>query len=268
MSQAGDLGIRGWELGIREKPPEPTRPYPSAKCENSPAPSSLSLAPSPQHPTPSSFPPEPSTRHPVPTWDTLGCELAAEVLRSSGKLHLRANGASMLPAVWPGDILTVSSHDAAEALPGDIVLFARDGKLVAHRIVEVRSLEFGVRSPEFGVRSQKAGFRIWDLGFRNRKNPQIANRKSPIANPEPRTPSLESRIPNPEPLTPVLFVTRGDSVEGNDAPVSSHELLGRVTAIERGSHRLTPHQSVASRLASWILRRSDLATRVVLKVGG
>jgi signal peptidase len=68
--------------------------------------------------------------------ETLGCELAAEVLRSSGRLRLRATGASMLPAVWPGDILSVRSHDVVEALPGDIVLFGREGTLVAHRVVE------------------------------------------------------------------------------------------------------------------------------------
>jgi len=141
--------------------------------------------------------------------EALGCELAAEVLRSSGRLRLRATGASMLPAVWPGDILSVRSHDVAEALPGDIVLFAREGRLVAHRVVE-RSL-------------------------------------------------YQDRI---------QWVTRGDTVEGNDAPVSSPELLGRVAAIERGSRRLTPHQSLASRLASWILCRSDLATRVLLRLRG
>jgi len=139
--------------------------------------------------------------------ETLGCELAAEVLRSSGRLRLRATGASMLPAVWPGDILSVRSHDVVEALPGDIVLFAREGRLVAHRVVE-RTL-------------------------------------------------CEDRI---------QWVTRGDSVGGNDAPVSSHQLLGRVTAIERGSRQITPHQSVASRLASWILCRSELATQALLRV--
>ena len=138
--------------------------------------------------------------------ETLGCELAAEVLRSSGRLRLRATGASMLPAVWPGDVLSVCSRSATQALPGDIILFARQGRLFAHRVVE-RTL-------------------------------------------------CQDRI---------QWVTRGDTVEGNDAPVSSHQLLGRVTAIERGSRQLTPHQSLASHLASWILSRSDLATRLLLR---
>jgi len=222
--------------------------------------------------------------------ETVGCELAAEVIRSFGKLRLRANGSSMIPAVWPGDILSVHTQDAHEAQPGDIVLFGRDGRLFAHRVVEVRSQEPADRSQESGVRSQKSGFRIWNLGFRARKNPQIANRESQIAdgeslapNPEPRTPALpkitnrqspitnsesrgrspESRMPSPEAR---IFVTRGDSLDRNDPPISFHELLGRVTAIERGSRRFTPHQSMASRLASWILSRSDFATSVVLKL--
>ena len=139
------------------------------------------------------------------TRETLGCELAAEVLHAFGRLRLRATGASMLPAVWPGDILSVRSLVAGEALPGDIVVFRRAGRLVTHRVVE-RTI-------------------------------------------------CQGRI---------QWVTCGDRVGRHDAPISSQELLGRVTAIERGSRRLTPHQSVATRLVSRLLRRSNFATRVLL----
>ena len=138
---------------------------------------------------------------------TLGCELAEEVLRSFGRLRLRVVGASMLPAVWPGDLLSVRSDDAAEAHPGDIVVFRREGRLVTHRVVERTICQEGIQ-----------------------------------------------------------WVTRGDRVGRNDAPISRRELLGRVTAIERGSRRLTSHQSAASRLASWILCRSDICTRLVLRL--
>jgi signal peptidase I len=138
--------------------------------------------------------------------ETVGCELAAEVLRSFGRLRLRATGASMLPTLWPGDVLSICGRDASSAKPGDIVLFERAGKLVAHRVVK----------------------RIL----------------------------LHDKI---------HWVTRGDSVEGDDAPVSSHELLGRVIAIKRGSRLIAPHRSVASRMASWILSRSALATRALLR---
>jgi len=168
-------------------------------------------------------PPEPSPQHPVPSRETVGCELAAEVLRSAGRLRLRATGASMLPTIWPSDVLSVRSHNAAETLPGDIILFARQGRLVAHRVVEVRSQESGVRSQE----------------------------RSPIAN-------------YPSPV--LTFVTRGDSAEGNDPPVSSHELLGRVVAIERGSRRLYPHLTFWRRIGASILSRSEFCTRLMLRL--
>lgn len=67
---------------------------------------------------------------------SLKCSLAAEVLRSFGALRLRVHGSSMLPSIYPGDILTVRRQDISEALCGDVVLFARQGRLYAHRVLE------------------------------------------------------------------------------------------------------------------------------------
>src|SRR2546425_8571851 len=68
------------------------------------------------------------------------CQLAADVLRSHGGVRLRVTGTSMLPSVRPGDLLCVRHPDAVEAEAGDIVLFSREGRLFAHRVVrKVRS---------------------------------------------------------------------------------------------------------------------------------
>jgi signal peptidase I len=66
---------------------------------------------------------------------TVQCELAGEVLRSSGSLRLGVTGWSMLPAIWPGDTLMIErvSGDAVSA--GEIVLYRRDGRLFVHRLV-------------------------------------------------------------------------------------------------------------------------------------
>ena len=69
----------------------------------------------------------------------LKCEMAAEVLRSSGTLRLRVMGWSMLPTVWPGDTLIVERVDSAEVTEGDIILFGRDRRLFAHRVVKNHS---------------------------------------------------------------------------------------------------------------------------------
>jgi len=65
----------------------------------------------------------------------LKCELAGDVLRSSGVLRLRVMGWSMLPAVWPGDTLVIERVDSSAVSEGDIVLFRRDRRLFAHRLV-------------------------------------------------------------------------------------------------------------------------------------
>jgi signal peptidase I len=75
----------------------------------------------------------------------LKCELAAEVLRSSGTLRLRVTGWSMLPTVWPGDTLIVERVDSAEVAEGEIVLFSRERRLVAHRVLKNKGSEMSTR---------------------------------------------------------------------------------------------------------------------------
>jgi signal peptidase I len=142
-----------------------------------------------------------------PHRDGAGCELAEEVLCSSGRLRLKVNGSSMLPAIWPGDIITIVRDGLNEASIGDVVLFGREGRLVAHRIIRRTSTEAG---------------------------PQ--------------------------------WTTRGDSLARADWPVlSTNELLGRVTAIARGSRQLAPRQAARGRLIARVCAHSDLATRIFLK---
>lgn len=64
----------------------------------------------------------------------LKCELAGEVLRSSGKLRLRVTGWSMLPTIFPGDTLLIEPANSDRVGKGDIVLFRRDRRLFVHRV--------------------------------------------------------------------------------------------------------------------------------------
>src|ERR1700731_603868 len=72
--------------------------------------------------------------------DAAKCELAAESLRSSGSLRLRVTGRSMLPTLWPGDTLIIERVQSAAVSDGDIVLFARNRRLFAHRLVNHGSM--------------------------------------------------------------------------------------------------------------------------------
>jgi signal peptidase I len=63
------------------------------------------------------------------------CALAADALRRSGRLRLRVFGESMLPALWPGDVVEVASCSLAELRPGEVALAFRGGRFFLHRFV-------------------------------------------------------------------------------------------------------------------------------------
>ncbi|HEV2398386.1 MAG TPA: S24/S26 family peptidase [Candidatus Sulfotelmatobacter sp.] len=68
--------------------------------------------------------------------NVIGCDLAAEVLRTNGNLRLGVTGWSMFPAVWPGDTICVERAAINEICEGAVVLFSRDQRLFAHRVVK------------------------------------------------------------------------------------------------------------------------------------
>ena len=69
--------------------------------------------------------------------------LAAEMLRCHGAVHFKAWGTSMLPSLWPGDLLAIQSAAYDEVVSGDIVLVMRDNRFFVHRVVERRRVQDG-----------------------------------------------------------------------------------------------------------------------------
>jgi signal peptidase I len=62
-------------------------------------------------------------------------DLAAESLRLSGTLRIRVTGWSMLPTIWPGDTIVVSTADHSQIAAGDIALFRREDDFFVHRVL-------------------------------------------------------------------------------------------------------------------------------------
>lgn len=75
----------------------------------------------------------------------LGCELVTETARSFGQVCLKVTGASMIPAIWPGDIITVRRHEKGALRRGQIVLYSQERRLVAHRITYISGDFFTTR---------------------------------------------------------------------------------------------------------------------------
>jgi signal peptidase I len=72
-----------------------------------------------------------------PFIDVVCCDLVAELVRSTGSAKLQVTGLSMLPAIWPGDELTIQRQPPDQFAPGQVVFFRRNGGVVAHRIVRI-----------------------------------------------------------------------------------------------------------------------------------
>jgi signal peptidase I len=65
--------------------------------------------------------------------------LAVKLLRSVGQARLAVSGGSMLPALWPGDILEIHHAASEDISQGDIVVFVRENRLLVHRVLRVNS---------------------------------------------------------------------------------------------------------------------------------
>ena len=146
-------------------------------------------------------------------------ELLAEVARKFGEIRFKATGDSMLPSVWPGDLLTVRRQSFSEFQSGEIVLYEReDGENALTR-------SYGPASPK------GRGFVAHRIVGRNGRQ----------------------------------LITRGDSLRRNDAPVNEDQVLGRVVCVTRNGRRIGLEFTRKRRMAAWVLRRSDLAGRVLLR---
>ncbi len=61
--------------------------------------------------------------------------LASQVLQEFGKLSLAVYGNSMVPTIFPGEVVTVRRTAPSEVECGDIILYTRGDRFFAHRAV-------------------------------------------------------------------------------------------------------------------------------------
>jgi signal peptidase len=64
-------------------------------------------------------------------------DLSSELLSLGCRVRFRASGSSMHPAICHGDMITVEPVDPQSVKKGDILLFRRSGRPLAHRVVHV-----------------------------------------------------------------------------------------------------------------------------------
>jgi signal peptidase I len=63
--------------------------------------------------------------------------LLTEVLGEHGRARLRVTGSSMLPTLWPGDVVALERADLHQLCVGDVILFQKQERLFLHRIIAI-----------------------------------------------------------------------------------------------------------------------------------
>jgi signal peptidase I len=64
-------------------------------------------------------------------------ELVFGVARQSGEVQIKVSGGSMLPLMWPGDLVTVQPCELSDLKAGEIVLHGKNEKLTVHRVTRI-----------------------------------------------------------------------------------------------------------------------------------
>ncbi len=71
------------------------------------------------------------------SWSAEHSSLVADALRGNvgarQPVRLRVHGESMLPTLWPGDVVEIESCSLDDVQPGEIVLARREDRLFLHR---------------------------------------------------------------------------------------------------------------------------------------
>ena len=111
--------------------------------------------------------------------------VAAESLRASGRLRLSVRGESMLPSLWPGDVVEIASCSIDEVQPGEIVLAIRDGRFFLHRFL-ARSAPAtfllrgdSVPTPDVSYSNEALLGRLVSRGFQTQNDRHDHNRPNP-----------------------------------------------------------------------------------------
>ncbi|CAB1063586.1 hypothetical protein D1BOALGB6SA_8369 [Olavius sp. associated proteobacterium Delta 1] len=147
-------------------------------------------------------------------------ELITELLQDGYKVNFSAPGHSMYPTIMANETILVEPIDPATVRMGDILLYRTNGRLVAHRVIQIE------KGPDAAMTTSQLS--------------EPAQFQIPVKG---QSPLLKHRAPQVNrPLSETLyFVLRGDACLSCDAPVTADQILGKVVSIERNGCSVDPY---------------------------
>ena len=65
-------------------------------------------------------------------------DFSLQLIEAKGKIYLRLSGFSMFPFLKEGDVALIKKVEINTLNIGDVIVFRKDQKMIAHRLVEIK----------------------------------------------------------------------------------------------------------------------------------
>ncbi len=181
-------------------------------------------------------------------------DVSTELLRRGQSVRFQAPGRSMHPSIKEGETITVAPIAPFDIKRGDILLYIVGRKVIAHRVVSIKSEKNDSQS------HSSANFAIQSTSHSSANFSTHASTASPTHSSAHSSTqaSIHSKALNPQ----LIFILRGDASLTCDDPVEAQQVLGKVVSVERGGRSLDLYSRrvkiirtirfCASRLKRWV----------------
>jgi len=181
-------------------------------------------------------------------------DVSTGFLRQRKNVRFQAPGRSMHPAIKEGETITVAPIAPFDIKRGDILLYIVGRKVIAHRVVSIKSEKSDSQShssANFAIQSTSHSPANFST---HASTPSLAHSSAHSS----RQASIHSKALNPQ----LIFILRADASLTCDDPVEAQQVLGKVVSVERGgrsidlySRRVKIIRTIrlcASRLKRWV----------------
>ena len=181
-------------------------------------------------------------------------DVSTELLRQGQSVRFRAPGRSMHPTIKEGETIRVEPIAPFDIKRGDILLYIVGRKIVAHRVVSIKSEKNDSQS------HSSANFAIQSTSYSSANFSTHASTPSLVHSSAHSSTqaSIHSKALNPQ----LIFILRGDASLTCDDPVEAQQVLGKVVSVERGGRSIDLYSRrvkiirtlrlCASRLKRWV----------------
>ena len=157
-------------------------------------------------------------------------DVSTEFLRQRKNVRFQAPGRSMHPAIKEGETITVAPIAPFDIKRGDILLYIVGRKVIAHRVVSIKSEKNDSQShssANFAIQSTSHSLANFSTHV---STPSLAHSSAHSSTQA----SIHSKALNPQ----LIFILRGDASLTCDDPVEAQQVLGKVVSVERGGRSI------------------------------